>query len=231
MTLLNCLYNYSLWIYIVSFYFLVPLFAIPFSLLLGKKRSFRLFFKIFVLFGLFIFGLRPKVKGLENIPKGKQIILISNHPSFLDPFMINTIIGRFINHIVYAKRLNNPVCKVTIIGCGLVVRASATELGGSAALKDLFKRLDEWDSFILFPTEKAIRGRKDTPTIKKAFYEIIKRTNAEVIPVYISDGIVMADPHRPVRQTVVFGKPLSKHELVLGQDHFIYNSIYSLSDN
>jgi 1-acyl-sn-glycerol-3-phosphate acyltransferase len=228
MNILSRLYNYCAWSYFVVFYFLVPLFAVPFSWLLGKKRAFRASFRIFVAFGLLILGLRPKVKGKENIPKGKQVILISNHPSFLDPFMINTVCGRFINHIIYASILNNPVCKVTIKGCGLVVRSSGAELGGSAALIDLYKRLDEGDSFILFPSEKAIRG-KEKPKIKRAFYEIVKRTNAVVIPVYISDGIVMADPKRPVRQTVIIGKPLTKQELVLGQDHFIYNSIYSLS--
>ena len=221
------IYSALLWAYIVLFFALVPIFAFPFSLIFGFRRSFRFFFKFFIRSGLMIFGCTTAISGIENIPKGKNIILISNHPSFFDPFLINAALPGFFNFIVFARVLENPYSMLTIRLMDVVVRGSGHLLSGSSTIIKTVKAANSGDSFILFPSERVIpEGNIDK--IRPGLYSIIEQTNAEVLPVFIKQEFRFKFLKKPFRADVIIGKPLDRQHILYGKDSAIKQAISSL---
>lgn len=225
--ILAYIYSVLFWAYIVLFFALVPVFAFPFSLILGLKRSFRLFYKAFLRLGLFIFGCYPSVSGLENIPRGKNVVLISNHPSFLDPFILNAGLPGFYNYIVFAAVLYNPYSMVTIRFLGLVVRRYGHFLSGSSTIIKAVKAIKGGDSFILFPSERVIpEGHIDK--IQRGLYKIIADTDAVILPVFVTNKMRLKFLQKPFRPKVAIGKPLDKRSILYGGDNAIKQAVASL---
>lgn len=226
-TILTCIYSALGWTYIILFFVLVPVFAFPFSLIFGLKRSFRLFFRAFIKFGFIIFGCRPVVSGLENIPRGKNAILVANHTSFLDPFILNAGLPRFFNFIVFARVLNNFYTYVTLKFCGIAIRHYGHVLSGSSAIIRVVKAINGGDPFILFPSEMVIPdGTIDK--IRPGLYKIIQDTDAVILPVHISGGIRFKFLQTPPRPKIVIGKPIEKLHILSGRDAFIKQAISEL---
>lgn len=222
-----CVYSIFAWAYIILFFALVPLFAFPFSLIFGLKRSFRIFFKVFIKIGLVVFGRFPAVEGLENIPRGKNIILVSNHPSFLDPFLLNAALPEFFNFIVFAKVLDNPYTGLTIRGLGLVVRRYGHFLSGSSTIIKAVKAVNEGDPFILFPSEYVIYDGS-IEKIRPGLYKIIEDTDAIILPVFITDQLRFTFLQKPFRPKVVIGKPMDRQHILYGKDEAIKKAISEL---
>lgn len=221
------IYSIFAWAYIILFFALLPLFAFPFSLIFGLKRSFRIFFKAFTRIGFFVFGRFPVIDGLENIPRGKTVILVSNHPSFLDPFLLNAALPGFYNFIIFATILANPYSRITIRGLGLVVRLSGHFLSGSSTIIRASKAIKEGDSFILFPSERVIHdGSIDK--IRPGLYKIIEDTDAVILPVFIRDKFSFTFLQKPFRPKVVVGKRLDKQYILYGKDEAIKKAISEL---
>jgi 1-acyl-sn-glycerol-3-phosphate acyltransferase len=224
---LTYIYSALFWAYLLLFFTLVPLFAFPFSLIFGLKRSFRFFFKTFVKFGLIIFASFPSVEGLENIPRGKAVILVSNHPSFLDPFLLNAALPGFYNFIVFATLLDNPYSMVALRFSGIVVRRYGHFLSGSSAIVRAVKAINGGDSFILFPSERVIpEGRIDK--IGAGLYKVIENADAAFLPVFITQEIRATFIQRSFRARVVVGKPLDRQHILYGKDTAIRQAIDSL---
>jgi len=225
--ILTLIYSALVWAYIILFFALVPVFAFPFSLIFGLKRSFRFFFKFFIKFGLVVFGCSPSVSGLENMPKGRNVILVSNHPSFFDPFLLNAVLPGFYNFIVFAAVLDKPYPMVAIRFLGLVVRRYGHFLSGSSTIIKTIKAINGGDSFILFPSERVIYdGRIEK--IKPGLYKIIEDTDAVILPVFIKDDIRITFIKKPFRAKVVIGKPLDKQHILYGKDNAVREAIASL---
>jgi len=225
--LFSYIYRICLWLYIILLFIIVPIFAFPFSLIMGRKRSFRLFFKLFIKLGLLILGVYPIVTGKENIPKKQKVILISNHPGFLDPFQLNAALPGFYNFIIFAKQLFNPISMLTIINADIVARSSGHALVGAKTVRAVIEKVNKGDSFILIPTEMVVKdGTIDK--VNRSLYGIISSTEAVILPVHISGGISLFVPKGPLRSKIVIGKPISKNDILMGRDLFIIRTIASL---
>ena len=222
------IYSFYAWAYFVLFFFLVPLFALPFSLVLGLRRSFRLFFKVFVKIGLIVLFIYPFIKGKENIPKGRPVILLSSHPSFLDPFTLNGVLPGFFDFIVFAKVLFNPVSMLTVKAAGLITRDVSSPLLGAKVLLKAIKGINKGGSFILFISERASMHIEPVK-VSRSVYKLIEGTDAVILPVFISGGIKLSFPKKPARPRIVIGKPLSKQDILAGGDAFVKKSILALS--
>jgi 1-acyl-sn-glycerol-3-phosphate acyltransferase len=221
------IYSTLFWAYLILFFTLVPLFAFPFSLIFGIKRSFRYFFKFFVKYGLIILGSFPVVEGFENIPGGRNVILVSNHPSFLDPFLLNACLPGFYNFIVFARLLDNPYSMVLIRSVRLVVRRYGNALSGSSAIARTVKAINSGDSFILFPSGRSVlEGRIDK--IGQSLYKIIEETNAVILPVSIKQEKRFTFIQKPFRAKVAIGKPLDRQHILYDKDAAIRQAIEAL---
>ena len=52
--------------------------------------------------------LRPRVRGLANVPRTGPVILAGNHVSLLDPVLLSTVVSRPISYVVKAEYFTAP---------------------------------------------------------------------------------------------------------------------------
>ena len=92
---------------------------------------------------------RPKVKGIENLPKNGGTILYANHTSLLDPILLGCILPRKINFMAKQELFKYPLFGKILRGLGAfpVKRGSAD----ISAIKTALRLLREGKVFGIFP--------------------------------------------------------------------------------
>lgn len=164
-------------------------------------RFMRFIFKI--LFGIFF---RPKIIGLENIPKEGAFILAANHMSNADPPFVGTFAGRMVCYMAKEELFKNPILAAALRGLNVFpVKRGAADKG---AIKNAIKILKSGEALGIFPEGT----RSKTGKIGKAesgVSLIAAMTKAPIIPAAIvnTDKIFSAEVKFP-RLVLVFGKPM-----------------------
>lgn len=165
-------------------------------------RLTRFIFKI--LFGIFF---RPKIIGIENIPKDGAFILAANHMSNFDPPFLGTFTGRVVCYMAKEELFKNPIFAAAIRGLNVfpVKRGAADK----SAIKNAVKILKSGNCLGIFPEGT----RSKTGKIGKAesgVSLIAAMTKAPIIPAAIvnTDKIFSAEVKFP-KVAIVFGKPMN----------------------
>ncbi|MDA7816652.1 1-acyl-sn-glycerol-3-phosphate acyltransferase [Sulfurimonas sp.] len=149
--------------------------------------SIKLFSNYFVLFCWSIIELVLKSRhkyhyiDLENIPKDRAVLLVGNHVSWIDWFILQLPIERRINFMmekdIYKNRFLYPVLK----------KANIIPIS-SRASKDAFieasRRLENGEIVVIFP-EGSISSSNEISKFQRG-YEYIDTKDTTVVPFYIS---------------------------------------------
>ena len=164
-------------------------------------RLTRFIFKI--LFGIFF---RPKIIGLENIPKDGAYIFAANHMSNLDPPLIGTFAGRVVCYMAKEELFKNPILGAALRGLGVFpVKRGAADKG---AIKNAVKILKSGGCLGIFPEGT----RSKTGKIGKAesgISLIAAMTKAPIIPAAIvNTDKFFSDEVKFPRLVLIFGKPI-----------------------
>jgi 1-acyl-sn-glycerol-3-phosphate acyltransferase len=226
MMILTAIYSILLTSYIYLYFILVPLFALPSSLVLGFRSAFRGFMRLFLRLGFLIFGIQIKVTGLENIPKTGNIILISNHPSLLDPFILNAFLPGDLTFIAPGVTPFGAHAVLTFRGAKLAVKDDGSPLLRAKLLTDIVKRINGREPFVLFPSEGTVEDGS-IPHIRSSFYSIFEKTDAAIVPVKITGSIGRRFSMKPALIILKVGKPVSKEALLAGKISFVRSAIAS----
>lgn len=89
---------------------------------------------------------QPQIQGLEHWPSEGPVILVANHPTLFDPFLVLAITSRHLNFLVRHEVLRIPILGPLIGLSGMViVRPEAS------ALAEALRRLREGRAVMLFP--------------------------------------------------------------------------------
>ena len=164
-------------------------------------RLTRIIFKIF----LKIF-FRPKIIGLENIPKDGAYIFAANHMSNFDPPFVGTFSGRIVCYMAKEELFHNPILAAALRSIYVFpVKRGTADKG---AIKNAIKILKDGGCLGIFPEGT----RSKTGKIGKAesgVSLIAAMTKAAIIPAAIvnTDKIFSAEVKFP-RLALVFGKPI-----------------------
>lgn len=154
------------------------------------------------------FYFRVHVVGLEHIPVQGPCLLVANHTSFLDPFVIGATVPRIIHYITYAFFYYHPAfhwfCKRA--HC-IPVKKEGNDV---SALKQTLRLLKQGEIVGIFPEG----ARSDNGKIGKTepgTALIALKSNVPILPAGIQ-GAYEAFPKgtrfpKPRRITVSFGPP------------------------
>jgi 1-acyl-sn-glycerol-3-phosphate acyltransferase len=134
--------------------------------------------------------LRLKIKGAEKIDIQKPLIIVSNHCSKLDPFIILSAMGwknflkinplRFPLDKIYAEsRCLGPISR--LIGCYKIEGKGNL----SQSLESTFNIIDQNYSLIYFPEGQVVK-KDETIEPKKGIGYICEKMNISILPVRIS---------------------------------------------
>lgn len=137
--------------------------------------------------------LSVRVKGLENIPKKGAAVLIANHPSTLDGFLILTILQRKFNTLVNSRFFYNRIYRWFLIKLG----AFPVENGGDnkISLIEVEGKLDKNELLLIFPEGK-VNDADELLKLKNGFVYLATNAKVPVIPIVIYGSHIVMKSRR-----------------------------------
>lgn len=219
---------------------LVSLVIIPFPF---KHPVFNRIIRVWADWNLLAAGIRVEVSGLENIRKSTSFVIISNHESALDTFVIFSKIP--LNFRMVAK---SGMLKLPLVGFVMkhllfpFVDRSKTD-DAIESMNSTFEKLRKHDlSICIFPEGTRYGGRKILPFKKGAFVlalenhlpilPVILRGAGDVTPVrslWVRPGRVIMDVLKPIpvdHLTIEDRDPLREKTEALFRDFLYHHNYY-----
>jgi 1-acyl-sn-glycerol-3-phosphate acyltransferase len=160
-----------------------------------------------ILVPAFLVYLRLQRIGREHLPRTGPLLLASNHRSFLDPFVIGTMVRRPVYYMakreLFEKRWQAWI--LNALGAFPVDRGT----GDSAAMDTARAILERGDCVVVFPEGTRVRpGPLGTP--KRGIGRLALETGAPVAPIAVigSEDVRRGWRIRPRKVRVRAGRPL-----------------------
>ena len=158
---------------------------------------------------------RLKSSGNRQIPRNGGVLIVANHASNLDPFLIGCQIKRQVRFFTKkeAFRISFVAWILKFIGC-IPVNRKAIDIG---ALKTAIQVLKNGNSLMFFPEgTRTHDGRMGS--FKPGVAKIACESKAMIVPTYIKGSYDAWPRHRkffkPVRIQITFGMPFEAKEII-----------------
>lgn len=172
---------------------------------------------------LFKILFRPKIIGVDNIPKDKKIILAGNHTSMLDCVLLLSSTKRNI-HFLAKKELFRGIKKIIFNNLGLIpVDRSKKD---SNVLKVAEKYLERDLVVGIFPEGTTEKGCGYLLPFKIGTVKLSYDTNTEIIPFKISGKYKLFSKDL----TIIFGKSYKSKKDLEKSNKELYNIINNIKE-
>jgi 1-acyl-sn-glycerol-3-phosphate acyltransferase len=135
---------------------------------------------------------RIELTGAERIPSRGSCILVANHESLLDPFILGTVTTRSIHYMAKAELWRNPILARVMDAFGTFPVERG--LGDSAALGRAGRLLAEGELLGIFPQGTCLPYRR-RPYMRGAA-RLALATGAPLVPVRMVGTERALRPHR-----------------------------------
>ena len=156
-------------------------------------------------------GIRYRVSGRQNVPRGAAVVYCSNHQSNVDPPVLYRALGRRLHILFKAELRKVPILGIVMETGGFipVTRGKRDEAVGAIDLAAASIR--SGNSFLIFPEGTRSRNEELLPFKKGGFIMAIK-AQAPIVPVAVSGGRDAMRKGsaiiRPVMVDVKIGEPV-----------------------
>jgi 1-acyl-sn-glycerol-3-phosphate acyltransferase len=160
-----------------------------------------------ILVPLFLIYFRMQRIGTEHLPRRGPLLLASNHRSFLDPFVIGTLVRRPVYYMAKRELFENRLVAWLLNGLGAfpVDRGA----GDSEAMDTARAILARGDCVVLFPEGTRVRsGPLGDP--RRGVGRLALQTGAPVVPIAVigTEDVRRGWRIRPRRVRIRVGPPL-----------------------
>ncbi|PWB48998.1 MAG: hypothetical protein C3F12_00420 [Candidatus Methylomirabilota bacterium] len=165
---------------------------------------------------------RITVMGRAHLPKEGAVLLIGNHVSFVDPFLLSACTQRFVRFLMYRPLYEAPgIHQVAKLMGAIPVAGTDSRSDVATALKTARERLRAGEVVCIF-AEGAITRTGNLLPFKKGFEAIAKGLDVPIVPFHLDDvwGSIFSFqggrfffkwPRRiPYPVTISFGAPLQQ---------------------
>ena len=143
-----------------------------------KDKFFYSFVKPIVRF-IIVLLFRPKVIGLDNIPKEGRVILAGNHTKWLDPVMLVAINKRQL-HFLAKEELFHGITKFIVLGMGCI--PVNRKIHDKDALESAYKTLEIDNVIGIFPEGTINRTDDIIMPFKMGAVKMSEKTNSPIVP-------------------------------------------------
>lgn len=172
---------------------------------------------------------RLRIVGEHHVPQSGGALLVPNHVSFIDGFLLITSVDRPVRFVVDSHYVEQPIFKPFMKALGVIPISSHGSLRVILrALRDAGAAIDKGELVCIFPEGQITRTGTLLP-FRRGFERIVKGRNVPLIPVHLDRvwGSIFSfnherflwkmPQHLPYPVTVSFGAPLppstTTHEL------------------
>ena len=138
------------------------------------------------LFGmLFIrFWYKIKVEGIENIPHNRPFLIVSNHESYLDPFLFAIFIPYEIKFVTTADVFTTPLMRFLLKGTGsFPMHRHKQDL---KSIRTMIRMIGQGQVVCIFPEGGRSVDGSPLPILKETL-KLIQRCKVPILPVHL-DG-------------------------------------------
>ena len=159
----------------------------------------------------FFSGVKPDIKGLENVPNDRTVLFIGNHLGFFDVILTYPLMKRRTGYISKKEFEKIPSLSTWMrrLYCLFLDRSNPKE-----GLKTILEAIDYIkDGISIFVFPEGTRSRDgEFHEFKAGAFKIATKTNCPVIPVAITGTNTVFEDHfpwvkkRPVQ--ITFGEPI-----------------------
>ncbi|ADD68209.1 1-acyl-sn-glycerol-3-phosphate acyltransferase [Denitrovibrio acetiphilus DSM 12809] len=179
---MKIIYSAFVWIALAFHTVILVLIGMPF-LLVGINIYLSLA-RLWAKINIFLFGVRAKVEGVENLSPDRNYVFMGNHQSYVDIFVLLSVIDKRFTFMAKEELFKIPVFGFGIRAIGLVPinRGESRD-----ALKSLFaaaKKIQEGYSIVLFPEGTRSDDGNMLP-FKRGAFTLAVRTGHEIAPFVI----------------------------------------------
>ncbi len=154
----------------------------------NPKGRFRwLFMRDVARFSCFWLGVRPKVVGLEKIPKDTPIVFYSNHQSYLDMFIYYVVFKDFPHATMYKRIIESyPLASGMAKALGGISIDRDDDREALKVIINIIKEVKKGVNFLVFPEGTRSKGINLHP-YKAGSFKIVQKAEVPAVIIAI-DG-------------------------------------------
>lgn len=159
----------------------------------------------------FFSGVKPEIKGLENIPNDEACLFVGNHLGFFDVILTYPLMERRTGYIAKKEFEKTPLLPIWMrrLYCIFLDRSNPKE--GLKGILDAISHVKNGISIFIYP--EGTRSRNgELGEFKAGALKIAQKTNCPIVPVAVTGTDDVFENHlpwikkRPVQ--ITFGKPI-----------------------
>lgn len=128
-------------------------------------------------------GFSTRFEGMDHVPQSGPALVIANHQSFLDPWLVGVVVKRHLTYLARKTLFKNRVFAAIIRSlCAVPIDQEGV---GKEGIKAVLEQLRAGKAVLVFPEGARTRDGAMHP-LRPGIHLLIKRTQAPIIPVGIA---------------------------------------------
>jgi 1-acyl-sn-glycerol-3-phosphate acyltransferase len=132
-------------------------------------------------------GIRYRVSGRQNVPRGTAVVYCSNHQSNVDPPVLYRALDRRLHILFKAELRKVPILGIFMEAGGFIPVTRENREDAMDAIDLAAKSIRSGNSFLIFPEGTRSQTEELLPFKKGGFIMAI-RAQAPIVPVAVSGG-------------------------------------------
>ena len=161
--------------------------------------------------GLFLYGIKLNIEGIENIAKGKGHIYVSNHLSYLDILVLLAGIPDNLR-MVYKREISRiPIFGWAMLACSFIPINRDNIKSAVKSLEKGAEKVKKGLSVLIYPEGTRSPDGK-TGEFKRGMFLLAEKSGADILPVSISGTYELLSRDsikvRSGKVNIVIGKPI-----------------------
>ncbi|WP_088292704.1 lysophospholipid acyltransferase family protein [Bacillus mycoides] len=160
-------------------------------------------------------GSTVEVKGLENVPKDKPVLVVSNHQSNMDIPVLLGYLNKPIGFVSKAEIKKFPVVPtwMELMNCVFMDRSNRRQ--SLKAIKDGIELLESGHSIVIFPEGTRSKGG-EIGEFKAGSFHLAVKSGVSILPVTLDGTYKMFEANgnrmKPAHAILTISKPITPEE-------------------
>ncbi|PEI83611.1 1-acyl-sn-glycerol-3-phosphate acyltransferase [Bacillus pseudomycoides] len=160
-------------------------------------------------------GATVQVNGIENVPKDKPVLVVSNHQSDMDIPVLLGYLNKPIGFVSKAEIKKFPIVPtwMELMNCVFMDRGNRRQ--SLQAIKDGIELLKNGHSIVIFPEGTRSKGR-EMGEFKAGSFHLAVKAGVAILPVTVDGTYKMFEANgnrmKPAHATVTISKPITPEQ-------------------